>query len=111
MLAGNVIGPNVDWSQQVKPALSIAAVLKPDAVTGVATGTTEPVEDEAWDAQNADFVEQEAITELQNWEPDDATPVTAAVGLPDSAEPVDPDLVEALRRTNLYRRKHQVSGR
>lgn len=110
MLAGNVIGPNVDWSQQVKPALSIAAVLKPDAVTGVATGTTEPVEDEAWDAQNADFVEQEAITELQNWEPDDATPVTAAVGLR-PAEPVDPDLVEALRRTNLYRRKHQVSGR
>lgn len=35
-------------------------------------------------------------------------PVIAAVGSPESLEPSDPDLVEALRRTNLYRKKHQV---
>lgn len=41
---------------------------------------------------------------------DSAAPITAAVGLPDSLEPADPDLVEALRRTNLYRKRHQVSA-
>jgi len=35
-------------------------------------------------------------------------PTTAAVGYPDTREPLDPDLLQALRRTNTYRKRHQV---
>lgn len=50
--AGNVVGPGVDWTQQVKPATTTvpatAAVLKPaaDGSDGVAAGN------DAWDAQS-----------------------------------------------------------
>lgn len=43
-----------------------------------------------------------------------SVPTAAAVGFPDSSsttpsvEPANPDLAEALRRSNMYRKRHQV---
>lgn len=45
-----------------------------------------------------------------------SVPTAAAVGFPDSSstnpsiEPANPDLAEALRRSNMYRKRHQVSA-
>lgn len=122
MFAGNMVGPGVDWSQQVKPALTLAAVLKPGQPdpSSLGSDSTNPAlapacEDEAWDAQTPQPEQQPpeqevpagAVVQRPGGAP---TPVTAAVEMPgDVAQPAGPELGEALRRINLYRRKHQVS--
>lgn len=48
------MGPGVDWSQQVRPAMTTAAVPKPGGqASAVGPDDAAPIaEDQAWDAQN-----------------------------------------------------------
>lgn len=116
---GNMVGPGIDWRQQVRPAL--AAVPKPQAVAGVGSGAktaavepedVPPTDDAAWGSQ--DPTAQQREPDSTTAVPQPARPTTAAVGYPDAASggasqpPIDPDLLEAFTRTNLYRQKHQV---
>jgi hypothetical protein len=57
---GNMVGPSIDWSQQVRPAITTAAVPKPllDEQAGVDAAA---FEDQAWDAQDAQRVEDEDV--------------------------------------------------